>query len=394
MLLPLFLILVATLSSAIAVYGTLPQWALYSHGMQVIQWTRQLQWPLLTLSLILCLSLMVLIIIGKHRIWWLIGLAPVMALFCQQFISGSMNSFKVIEQPETAPAQNADFVPDEEYVVGLSFNEQYYAFPLRQLFNSPVILQSDREKKMCLMWSAFANRAMAFHVQRSMHARDLDIVSMPANAILIYNARVGQFINGLTGLTPKGDLPNGFRAPIPTLKTHWRVWRAAHPNTRVMHLPTLSTAVGTPILPQFPMRSATTQPAQLPVNTPVVVFATTRPAIAIQESRITPTPINIMLGELPVVIFRDKATGRVKAFERRYADRQSKLLLNPSPARAAKGVYLIDVATNSGWTTAGVAVDGDPAIIGAKLAPVTGFEEGLYYGVMREWYPTLELLEP
>ena len=395
MLLPLLITLIATFSSAVAVYGTLPQWALYEHGMQVIEITRRLQWPLLTVSILLCLTLAVLVITGKRRIWWMVGFAPVLALFTQLFVSGTINDFKVIEQPEMALGQDAKFLPDDEFVVGVVFNDQPYAFPYRQLFHAPVILLADREKKMCLLWSAYANRALAFHIQRFIHAHDLDIVSMPANALLVYNARVGQFINGVTGLTPEGEIPLGLRGPIATTKTTWRLWRAAHPASYVMKLPVLSTAIGVPAAPQFPMRSAaTTQPAPLlPVAATVVVFPASRP-VAIAESRITNKPINLVVGEMPLVLFRDPVTGRVKVFERKLAEQTQKFLANPSIRRASKGVFMLDVGTNSGWTTAGVAVDGEQSMIGKKLTPVTNYEEGLYYGVMREWYPAMELLEP
>jgi hypothetical protein len=33
-------------------------------------------------------------------------------------------------------------------------------------------------------------------------------------------------------------------------------------------------------------------------------------------------------------------------------------------------------------------------MIGKRLPPVVGVEEGLYYGVMREWYPEMELVGP
>jgi Protein of unknown function (DUF3179) len=391
MLLPLALIAIAILSAAVAVYGTLPHWAVYEHGLQIIEMSRRLQWPLLTLSLILCLTLAVLVITGKRRLWWLIGFAPVLALFSQQFVTGAIGNLRIIEQPTFVQASSATFIADDEYVVGLQFNDQWYAFPYRQLYHCPVIIHSDRDKRIALLWSAFANRATAYYVGRQIKARELDIVSIPANALLIYNGRVGQFINGVTGLTPSGEVPTGFNTRIPTVKTTWQRWKLMHPQTHAMSLPTLSTATGVPLMPQYPMR--VTSRLMMPVETPVAMFNAT-PPLALEESKIGDQFLNVTLGEKPALIFRDRTTGRLRAFERTFGEHTSTFVANFSALRAAKGVVMLDVATNSGWNWNGVAVDGDPDIVGQKLTPVTDFDEDLYLGVMREWYPELELLKP
>ncbi len=387
MLLPLLLIVLATLSASVVVYGTFPQWAVHDSGLQVIEMCRRLQWPLFTVSLLLCMTLTVLVVIGRRRIFWLLGFAPVFALFLQHFVTGTIPNLRVVDSPAIVPAPSASFVRDDEYVVGVVFNGQAFAFPYRQLFNNPVVIVQEREKHMALFWSAFANRATACTVNRQIRARELDIVSMPANAILVYNSRVGEFINGFTGLTPEGKKPNGFGTRLPTTTMVWRDWKALHPESRVSFMPTLSTAPAGPVLPQFPMRSTTR-----PSDERVVLFDSL-PAVAVPEDRVGADVINLSVAGQPVLIFRD-ANGRLRAFERRFADRESRFHPNPSTRRAAKGVVMLDVATNSGWTVSGIAVDGDSQVIGQKLAPVTSFDEGAYWCVVKEWLPDAQLVEP
>jgi hypothetical protein len=50
----------------------------------------------------------------------------------------------------------------------------------------------------------------------------------------------------------------------------------------------------------------------------------------------------------------------------------------------------IDTDTNSGWSTTGVAVEGKKEFRGKRLAPVP-VEDELYWGVMKYWYPELQL---
>jgi hypothetical protein len=117
---------------------------------------------------------------------------------------------------------------------GVTFGDATYAYPYSALFATPAILQADHEKRMILMWSAFANRALAMPIGQELRSRDLEVVSTPANALLLYNSRRGEFINGLTGQTPQHERPKGFAAALPlrTAKMPWGDWRSLHPESR------------------------------------------------------------------------------------------------------------------------------------------------------------------
>ena len=62
MFLPLLLIAVAILSAAIVAYGTQPGWVVYDRGLELILASRRMQWPLIVLSLVLCVTLMGMVI--------------------------------------------------------------------------------------------------------------------------------------------------------------------------------------------------------------------------------------------------------------------------------------------------------------------------------------------
>src|SRR5207302_5317508 len=96
--LPLLLSFFATLAAAVMAYGTHPGWAQQGWGLSLIMLTRQLQWPLISVSLILCLILLGLVISGKRRAWWLIALAPVMTLFAHRFLTSSINRYGIADE--------------------------------------------------------------------------------------------------------------------------------------------------------------------------------------------------------------------------------------------------------------------------------------------------------
>jgi hypothetical protein len=146
--LPLLLSFLATLAAAVMAYGTDPRWVEQgSRGLGLIVLSRRLQWPLVAVVLLLCLSLLALVISGKRRAWWLIALLPVLALFVHRFLTAPTNRYDVLDQPAFVAAAEARHVRDEDYVVGMIFNDQPYAYPYAALFRAPVIVQSDRERR-------------------------------------------------------------------------------------------------------------------------------------------------------------------------------------------------------------------------------------------------------
>jgi hypothetical protein len=388
-LFPILLILFASLSAAAVAYGTHPDWILRPHGLQIITASHHLQWPLTLLSILLCLLLIALVASGKRRIFWLLGLAPVAALLFHHFHSDPMLSFSILENPPFISSANSpNLLPDDDYLVGLHIGDTSYAYPYSLLYTNPVILHTDRQRRILLMWSPFANRATAFLVDHDIRATELDIVSMPANALLLYNSRLGQFINALTGTTPAGTSPQGFLTPIPVTKTTWKTWHTLHPDTQLLAIPP-QYATGLPHRPVLPYFQ--TPPASgLPADTRITLIGSPPSPLAIPSEEITLHPANLTPDAgTPLLLYRDPASNLVRAFDRRFQpDLSPAFRLISDPKRP--GVSLTDDATHTGWSLAGVAVDGDQKFKGLKLAPVPT-DDDLPYPVLKYWLPSLTL---
>lgn len=392
MLLPLALIFPAVLAAAVVAYGTHPAWAQYPHGLDLILWSYRLQWPLVTASLVLCVALLGLVIAGKRRAWWLIWLLPVLTLFIHRYVNDRVNQLAVAEAPAFVPATGVGrSVQAEDYVVGLKFGDDFYAYPYAALYSTPVVVQDQHEKRLVLIWSAYANRAVATTVSREVRARDLSIVSVPANALLLYNGRVGQFVNGLTGTTPAGDRPTGFGQRVATVKTTWKLWRDQHPETKVM-LPAKALAANTPrspVRPKYPMPPVAAA-GKLPPETWTTVVGTTQPS-AVRTNDVGVEPLNLFADRTPVLLFRDGSDGPARAFSRQLdADTTPRFELVRKPKKP--GARYVDRDTESGWDVNGVAVYGPPDYKGKHLASVP-VEDDLYWGVMKFWYPQIELYD-
>jgi hypothetical protein len=394
--LPLFFIVSAVLSAAVVAYGTNAQWAQYPHGIELILWSRRIEWPLVALSLALCLALMGMVISGKRRAWWLIGLGPVLALFAHRFLTDPAGGLTVVENPSFVKAADAQGLSDNDYVVGLRFGDEAYAYPYSVLYENPVVIQSDHEKRMMLLWSAFANRAVAQAITHDVRARDLEIVSMPANAMLLYNHQYGQFINALKGRLMDGQKPIGFGNPIVVSTMTWKDWIGINPETKVMQPPATRHILlppHEPILPSNPMPPAI---LDYPASTPIILVGTNQPA-ALRSEEVGREPRNVSVDGETAFVFRESLDKPVRAFSCHLKKQDLYTTFRLDTAHKYKGAMFVDTDTESGWSASGVWVDGLKEFRqdykGTRLTPVP-VQDGLYWGVMKFWYPELRLTSP
>ena len=239
---------------------------------------------------------------------------------------------------------------------------------------------------------------MAVSIDHELKARDLEIVSTPANALLLYDSRRGQFINGLTGQTTRHEKPAGFAGsgPIPTVKMPWKSWHVLHPDTQVLAQTGVADAhaPSQPIQPLWPMPPMT---LDHPGDTRVALVGMAQP-IAVESSLLTASPLNAKADEIPVALFREQPDLPICAFDRRTFDHQGKLdlIVELAPNLNHKRhplAWFVDLGSNSGWNTGGVCVDATPDakyLKGKRLDPLA-LDDDLPWGVMKYWYPNLKL---
>jgi hypothetical protein len=378
---PVLLVLVALVSAAGLGWGTHPDWARYERGLDWIMTARRLQWPLATLSILACVTLVAMVVVGMRRAGWLLVLAPVVLLFHQRFAAGEFRRMGVVDQARFVGGAEASFLKDDSPVVGLEFEGVAYAYAFGSLYRSPVVAHSDSDKRVMLMWNPYASRAVAWAIDHTIKLREVDIVSMPANAMLLYNARIGQFINGFTGLTPEGERPSGFLSPVQTHKTTWGQWRAAHPQTRVMAA--RAWPEGEKPEQRYAHRPLKTQTSP---RARVSLVSTARP-VAVLGADAGNGPFNLTAGGCNLLLIRDKA-GRLRAFDRALKGDLFPTFRKRTIAREPD-VAMFDSDTQSLWNMDGRCVDGYAK--GEHLRPIP-IEDELPLGVLASYYPDLEVI--
>src|SRR5690349_23176309 len=88
---------VSTVLAGVVAYGTHPAWAQYPRGLDFILLARLLQWPFIALSLIGAVILAGTVISGRRRVFWLVGLAPILALFGHRFATDPTAGMRAVE---------------------------------------------------------------------------------------------------------------------------------------------------------------------------------------------------------------------------------------------------------------------------------------------------------
>jgi hypothetical protein len=374
-------------------YGTDAAWGQFDHGIQFIVWSRRLQWPLAATALILCLIVAALVIAGRRRAWWLAGLLPVLVLFGHRFLTGPLAGARVVQNPPCVEPSQAGFVHDTDSVVGVRVGESAFAYPCALLDDTPAVVQDQRQIRFILMWSPLANLATAFTVRHDLSARDLEIVSSPAGALLLYDGRLGQFINGVTGETVHQQKPPEFSQPLAATTTTWAQWHQENPGTLVM----APQRAPSPLWPhrlqweRYPLPGEVTAGGSAPVLPRRVCLVRTSPPIAVASEAVSDVPLNLSVDGALVLLVRDLPTGEVRAF-----DRHVEADLTPRFAAAGDAVHpnaaMIDVDTATEWTSAGVSLAASGATQGKTLTALP-LADGVDLAVLRFWYPNLQLVE-
>jgi hypothetical protein len=384
-ILPILILLLAAIAAALVAYGIDPAWAQFPHGFELILFSRRFEWPLIALALLLCIVMIALIVAGKRRAWWLVGLAPILALVGHRFATNPENGFLVNAEPVFVSADQASFVRPDDSVVGLIDGTDAVAFPFASLYSRPLVVRGLATAPMVLMWSPFADCARAYRIDHSIQTNELEIVSMPANALLVYNSRIGQFINGLTGLTSDGRVPEGFGSRIASIKTSWDRWVKAHPNTMVLVPPDADAqAPRRAVLPYFPMPA---DRANSDPDATVGLIGGSSP-VAIRDADIGADPVNF--ADPPIVVLRDPGTGAVMAFDRQ-VDEDLIPTFSARRFRRTPQAMMTDSDSATAWTADGRALDGP--LKGKKLQRLD-VEDGVYLRVAGYFFKNLKVLDP
>src|SRR6185503_14748237 len=113
------------------------------------------------------------------------------------------------------------------------------------------------------------------------------------------------FINGVTGMTTKGEKPAGCHTALAVHKVTWAQWKALHPETMVMPPRDGRHEPSGPIQPRYEMPAEAAHHAATRPSTEQVIFApTTRPVAVPMDAVTARAPANIAAGLTQLLMLR------------------------------------------------------------------------------------------
>ncbi|MCS7032405.1 MAG: DUF3179 domain-containing protein [Phycisphaerae bacterium] len=348
---PLLLIFGAISAAAALAFSREPILLALSEGTAIIRFLHRAQSLLLLTSLAGGLGLVGLVVAGRRKAWWLLGLIPIVGLLGWGFVLAPARLGKVDDQPKFVRSSQADWLEGSAWVLGVVSDGHAMAFPLTALHRTPVVVVTERDRRLIVIFSPSSGVASACVVDRLIRGRDLRIVAELHGVLFLFHARLGEFFDGLTLRQPGGGAITGFGQRLPASLTRWGTWKQQHPGTFVLLQPDAAFA----------------RERSFPSDQDSVVYLETDPPIVVPTRDIQTEPVNVFRGTSAALVCREGGFGRVVAFDRRIdQDLFPRFVFNRE--RGRRNAPLLDEDTGSGWTFTGECVEGP--MKGTRLRPL------------------------
>lgn len=143
-----------------------------------------------------------------------------------------------IDAPRFVPAAAADFLTDDDLVIGLTLAGKARAYPTRILNYHEIVNDTLAHRAVAVTWCPLCGSGLVF--ERSIDSKPVEfgVSGLLHNSDLIMYDRASRSLwQQITGTAFAGPLRGRELAALPSSMTTWRQWRGAHPDTQVLAPP-------------------------------------------------------------------------------------------------------------------------------------------------------------
>jgi hypothetical protein len=151
-----------------------------------------------------------------------------------------LTPFKALDRPKTVGANEADFLDDDEYVLGVTVNGESRAYPTRYIWFHHVINDSvktgDKETPFAVSYCSVCNTGIAFDTQTGKNGKPilLDFFGLYNGIVALCDRETESVFPQASEAFANGPLVGQKLPVLPLLDTTWGQWKKLHPQTRVM----------------------------------------------------------------------------------------------------------------------------------------------------------------
>ncbi len=140
-----------------------------------------------------------------------------------------------IDEPKFIKVNEADFLNDNELVLGLDYNGVVKAYPFQILVWHEIVNDFANDKPILVTYCPLCGTGIAFNRQLDGETVEFGVSGKLYNSDLVmYDRKTDSYWQQLTGEAIVGELSGMMLEKIPIDTVTWGEWRAKHPDTLVL----------------------------------------------------------------------------------------------------------------------------------------------------------------
>ena len=140
-----------------------------------------------------------------------------------------------IDEPKFVAAEDADFLRDDDRVIGVERSGLSKAYPIRILDYHEVVNDDYDGEAILVTYCPLCYTGMVFSAQAKDFGLKFGVSGLLYNSdVLLYDRRTGSLWSQILSKAIAGPLKGMTLPPVTASHTTWRNWRARHPDTLVL----------------------------------------------------------------------------------------------------------------------------------------------------------------
>jgi hypothetical protein len=147
----------------------------------------------------------------------------------------SRDGIPAIDRPRFVRASHADFLSDQDRVLGISRNGNQKAYPIKILNYHEIVNDTFDDEAIVISYCPLCGSGMAFVASIDGTVRDFGVSGLLYNSdVLLYDRETSSLWSQIMMQAVTGPMRGTHLQQIVMSHTTWAAWRGLHPNTQVL----------------------------------------------------------------------------------------------------------------------------------------------------------------
>ena len=140
-----------------------------------------------------------------------------------------------LDHPQFISPVEADFLDDNDLIIGLNINEQQQAYPIKILNWHEVVNDIIGGQEVVVTYCPLCRSAVVFNSRINDRVLSFGVSGLLYNSdVLLYDRQTESLWSQLLNAAISGEYSGTILEMIPSQVITWKEWRAKHPDTRVL----------------------------------------------------------------------------------------------------------------------------------------------------------------